>query len=502
MTSEPHFIKVRHRHSNWRLLIKKYIAKAIFIVISVSLVGGGFLYSAPKKAEAYSANYLCTDTGFINWNSWSAKEIQYFLVSKGSFLKDFSENGRSAAQIIYDAAHGHGDASGTANGIVINSATGTINPIAILATIQKEEGIIYGANAAAYNQTRVEWAMGYGYTDSEIFEQYKGFTKQVEWGAWQLRYNYERASGHGFKDYQVSQTVTIDGTSVTFSNRATASLYRYTPHLQGNVNFRNYFNLWGGNSFAGAFSGTRAYQTHNVTVNNGYVKTLVVAYKNTGAITWYRGKVNLGLVNKNYVPLTGGYDMAYNWNKPNRPAYLDQASVAPGETGTFTFKVKNDNDHAGYHRLDLGLVAEGITWFPSSSHVYFNVYIPSFFSAQWQYQTHDTTVSDGFVKTLVIAYKNTGSWTWTPSKIHLALVDKYGTPVLTGYDMAYNWPKINRPDYLDQASVAPGEVGTFTFKVKNDNDRNGYHRLDIRPVAEGIAWFPLSTHAYFNVYAQ
>jgi hypothetical protein len=95
--------------------------------------------------------------------------------------------------------------------------------------------------------------MGYGcLEDGSWNPNYKGFAKQVEWGAWQLRYNFHRAEPQrtNLPNYKVGQTMTLSNSgyssiSVTFANRATASLYRYTPHVfNGNYNFWYYFNTW------------------------------------------------------------------------------------------------------------------------------------------------------------------------------------------------------------------------------------------------------------------
>jgi hypothetical protein len=190
-------------------------------------------------------NSLIGDGEFIDINNMSETDIQNFLIGKGSYLKDFSEAtditpNRSAAKIIYEAAHGKYQATGTLNGIVVNESTGTVSPKVILATLQKEQSLI---TTPERNDGRLQRAMGYACPDGNSCNpSFLGFTKQVENAAWQLRYNYERASGHGFTDYQVSETRSYsDPTgsySVTHNNRATASLYRYTPHVfNGNYNF-------------------------------------------------------------------------------------------------------------------------------------------------------------------------------------------------------------------------------------------------------------------------
>ena len=78
----------------------------------LALAVGGFIFIAsPVQAASYTANKLADDASFINTNAASVNQIQAILRSNGSFLKNYSEKGRTAAQIIYDAARVHGDAS-------------------------------------------------------------------------------------------------------------------------------------------------------------------------------------------------------------------------------------------------------------------------------------------------------------------------------------------------------------------------------------------------------
>jgi len=334
--------------------LKKLISYLVLTSLIVIAMSGSLFITPTEKAAAYDRNLLCTDSGLTNFGSLNAAGIQEFLVSKGSFLKSYSQGGRSAAQIIYNAALENG-----------------INPIAILAMIQKEEGLITGTYSTSLNQTRLDWAMGYGYTDSIIYSQYRGFTNQINYGTWQLRYNYNNFATNGGV-WNVGKTMNIDGTNVTFGNKCTSSQYRYTPHL--GVNFMNYFDAWGGNNPAPAYQAQYVSETHSPTITNGDTKTLTISYRNTGSQTWRRGVVNLGIVNTDYSWRLNNYNMAYNWFRTTRPATLDQASVAPGAIGTFTFKVRNNNDAPGNHRLDVGLVAEGIQWFSRNTHAYWDVF--------------------------------------------------------------------------------------------------------------------------------
>jgi len=99
---------------------------------------------------------------------------------------------------------------------------------------------------------------------------------------------------------------------------------------------------------------------------------LVVEAKNTGTATWTNSgpsPVMLGTDaprDRNSVLATKG------WVRPNRPAYLKQASVPPGGVGTFEFEFVAPQ--SGSVREDFNVLAEHGTWFNSNG-LYFELRI-------------------------------------------------------------------------------------------------------------------------------
>ena len=240
--------------------------KILKILLVSILVIQPFAYMAKKaKADVYDdflasgqQNIIISEADFLDINSLTPEQIQGYFVYYNSFLKDFIDNseagrGRSAAQIIWDAAHGKYEAGGVFRDITINEQTGTINPKVILTYLQKEQSLVQ-------NPTWDDWGMtaSMGYNcfagvsgdgnGNNCKDAYEGFTKQVENGAWQLRYNFEAATKddgwwntyYGDCHYQVGQAFhTSDGYDVTLTNRATAAAYRYTPYV-----FYSAYNVW------------------------------------------------------------------------------------------------------------------------------------------------------------------------------------------------------------------------------------------------------------------
>ena len=299
------------------------------------MIIGGFIpwaMAAETSRESFytngTYNALIGDADFVDTNAMSAADIQAFLESKNSYLAKHTENNRTAAQIIYDAAHGYGNASGKLYDIEINSTTGTVNPRILLVTLEKEQSLVTlteskrAANLDSYNN-RLNRAMGYGCPDTGgCNDAYKGFTSQVEWTAWQLRYNLEAAgqnqswwdshykavNGEPCRRQYILNTVcsitntvsSINGwsppgtTTVTLATKATAGLYRYTPHVfNGNYNFWYYMTTWFGLT-AGSVTVASSNDTNDVST-----KTYGSSVKISGS------KTNVDLVFYNNIQIAG-----------------------------------------------------------------------------------------------------------------------------------------------------------------------------------------------------
>jgi hypothetical protein len=240
-------------------------------IVSISLATAALLITSlplgTNSAGAYSNSRMIDNQVFDNAGTMNESAIQSFLNSKNSTcLKNYSDvdfnwNGSSwvygpgtipASRIIYKAAQQWG-----------------INPQVLIATLQKEESLITGASCDGW---RYNSAMGYGCPDGGgCNPKYVGFSKQVLWGAWQLKFNRMRAEGHTSWDGDDAVTyggfmtqgnrarcgsctvnfysgyATIDGQSTYLENGATASLYTYTPHL--NQSFPGIFEGWFGSTF-------------------------------------------------------------------------------------------------------------------------------------------------------------------------------------------------------------------------------------------------------------
>lgn len=211
------------------------------------LIGGLFLLLAlilGKNCLALSPNfdpnYIISDEEILNQGTMTQAEIQSLLESKGSFLANYTcsdANGVTlrASEAIYTVA-----------------ITNRINPKFILVLLQKEQGLVEDPSPSPSN---LDWATGYGCPDGGgCNERWRGFWKQINSASLQFR---DYIENPGLYKYQPTQTYTFTNTNkepmtVTPTNKATAGLYNYTPHVyNGNYNFWKLWNRYFPSSIGG-----------------------------------------------------------------------------------------------------------------------------------------------------------------------------------------------------------------------------------------------------------
>lgn len=364
----------------------KYFVVGLIVLLILPVT----LLTNPRRAEA-ALNYgnLISDAEFTNRTTLDATGVQLFLNTRGGTrLRTFSEDGRSAAQIIADA-----------------SRSNDINPFVILATIQKEESLVDSNTNFDY---RINWAMGFGICDScspddANVQKYRGFTKQIDNAAWQLKHNYSYWAANG-SDWTVGRTMIIDDLAVRFANRATSALYRYTPHLHGNENFYRLYNQYKAFHYVSKYSkegkiaeklskvgaGKTAVskttvnktgqtgqpaQTYNAqfvqstmpqTLRAGRQLTVYIYLKNTGTTAWKSTGAN-----PVYVGNSDPRDRSSVLTGGNVRWRMSKTSVAPGKVGVFSARITAPG--AGSYSEKFQAVAEGATWFGSEFALNFNV---------------------------------------------------------------------------------------------------------------------------------
>lgn len=260
--------------------MKKFL---IFLLIAL-------LLSATLSADIdntfgfnFDKNFLIADSVFTDYTAMNLDEISSFLKNQGSILAKYKENGVSAAQIIFDASRKY-----------------RINPKVILTTLQKEEGLI---TLSYYNSYAINFAMG--------FHRPSDFKNQVYGGTKLLRDGYDfLAEKYGWKvgiPRKTEDDPSYVKNIVIPKNKATASLYLYTPYIGGyfkangtyiggNYNFVKIFNRW--------FGDPTKYTSIALTpekstfyVPSGANCTVPVKIKNNGNTVLKKGEYYISLTN-------------------------------------------------------------------------------------------------------------------------------------------------------------------------------------------------------------
>ena len=173
-------------------------------------------------------------------------------------LKDFSENGKTSAQIIYDAAQEF-----------------SINPQVLIVLLQKEQALVTDTWPIP-GSSQYRTATGYGCPDTAACDsQYFGLTNQLRWSARMFRAILNNSPtwytpyllGNNF--VQFNPNASCGGSNVNIQNRTTQALYNYTPYqpnqavlnwkfnggtsptscgAYGNLNFFVFFREWFGST--------------------------------------------------------------------------------------------------------------------------------------------------------------------------------------------------------------------------------------------------------------
>ncbi|HNX10843.1 MAG TPA: hypothetical protein PKI61_01760 [bacterium] len=233
---------------------------ALISLFSLLAILPGKLLAQTEIDPNFRPGNIISDEEILNCNGMSLGEIQTFLEKKGSFLANYTTYnahgtfGKSAAQIIYEAATANYDCEGVEMSDTPDEAekqlkcrrVSTVNPKFLLVLLQKEQSLIENSAPTA---RQLDWATGYGCPDGWTCNPYyQGFGKQINSAALQFRYyidhpnEFKYQPGNTYTFTNPYGTIINEPMAVTIENRATAGLYNYTPHVfNGNYNF---YKLW------------------------------------------------------------------------------------------------------------------------------------------------------------------------------------------------------------------------------------------------------------------
>lgn len=167
-----------------------------------------------SPSSEFNPDTIISDANFRDADSMNAQQIQEFLERQTGILARYRAPNHagvmmSAAEMIEEAA-----------------LAWNVSPKVILATLQKEQSLLSRRNP---EQRALDWAMGCGKMDSRTLPQFKGFGRQIWHGA--------RVLDRNTAGFRPGIELRISGSVVRPTNASTHTLYRYTPHMRGNMSF-------------------------------------------------------------------------------------------------------------------------------------------------------------------------------------------------------------------------------------------------------------------------
>lgn len=465
---------------------------------------------------AYNSNNIIDDGRFVNHNTMDQAAIQAFLSARGSYLAGYTDPqvNQPAAQIIREAALDFG-----------------LNPQVIMATLQKEQSLITNPSPSASN---IRSAMGYGCPTTGFCDpSLAGFYNQVRNGSWQLRFNYERSGGNNgtwagpsgavwgnpsilypcrnatslystglMAGRQVTFYAHTNGqayATITVTNRATAAMYCYTPHVynpsgvpvyySGSYNFVTFYERWfgptQGEPYAWSYAGQSSSSGGSMPATQK--ATWTVYAQNTGTATWSNTGANpIRLGTSNSRDRASAF-CDVSWPSCNRAATLNESSVAPGQTGSFTFTVQAPG--TGTFNEYFNLVAEGAMWLNDPG-LYFgvNVTTPNL-SGTVIGNTLPTAMTAGAASSGVLSIRNDGNATWYKAGRFPMSLGTSSPTDRTSKFYSPSWSSSTRVALMNEASVAPGQTATFTVPLKAPAYNGSYTEAFSR-VVDGFTWTP------------
>lgn len=394
---------------------KSYYYNSTTGEVNVNSSGSSFITTSRQVYGQHYADFWNNHTTDSLGNHRSSSYINNESVAPYVCLKSYVENpstlannlqnpngsvagGQTAAQIIYSAGQTYG-----------------INPQVLLVTLQKEQGLVTD-DWPWMNEYEI--AMGYACPDGgSCNSTYYGFANQVSNAAKQFRRYFTNPTNYNYipgnNTIRYNPNASCGSSNVAIQNEATAALYNYTPYqpnaaalanvsdtssggngdscsAYGNRNFWWYFNNWFGSTqtsvpYAWTIASSSAYTDSGRT--QAYSNSPVIdiapsgtAYvtlqaRNNGYQTWSQSVVHLA------TSYPGDRSSSFangTWLSPQR-IQMQESSVQPGNTGTFSFSMSAPSQPGTYIE-HFSLVADGITWM-NDPDFYYTVNVTSPISA-------------------------------------------------------------------------------------------------------------------------
>ena len=294
----------------------------------------------------------------------------------------------------------------------------------------------------------------------------------------------------------------------------------FRPVLEGSADGAfSYANVWLDVTVAGTYGTTFSSKGAAVSVRPTETKSSFIAYKNSGSLPWYddlsiyaapTGTLPVHLATAHSINRASVFGVDWGVGK-NRPGLVfssvyeangttlapNQHVVQPGQIARYNVSFKTASAQAaGTYQEYFQPVVEGTSDGAfSDTNTYIDAAVTSGVAGQSTQSTQSLTMTPGSTQTQTASFVNVGNTTWTKSTVYLKPDGSANT--LKFKDTT--WASDSNAASLNQTSVAPGETGTFTLKLRAPAQAGNYS-ISFAPGNDADSF--ANQNAAFNVSVQ
>jgi peptidoglycan hydrolase-like amidase len=223
------------------------------------------------------------------------------------------------------------------------------------------------------------------------------------------------------------------------------------------------------------------------TLRPGEMFKIELKMENLGDLAWDMDNMEVTFVNR-------GLNVFKNHLVPLEP-------VEPGKYVNFDFWVQAPYEE-GYHSIYLKSKFNEIPIRGGTARYAIRVAQPALRAELVDQGEKYVTIRPGEEKEVTVKFKNTGNVIWRNkglNVVHLGTADPRDR--LSRLYCKDLWQNKYRPTTLKEVVVYPGEIGTFSFKVKPEN--RGIYAEGFQVVLENVGWVADgNVHWYFRVFGN
>ena len=251
--------------------------------------------------------------------------------------------------------------------------------------------------------------------------------------------------------------------------------------------------------------------TTSLTITPLAEKEITVTFENTGNTTWSKDSTVLQVVDGDASSLR-----STGWISNTEIVKLNEQSVAPGASGSFTFVLSAPQD-GGTHSFKLAPAINSVPIGLSTQSISVNVPAPVF-SAKYYSQSAYPTIDQNSTRKSYFMFKNVGNTPWhdvvsRPTGIKPVVlattapinrISKLNANFATSNRAAIQFASVFEEDGTTIASnqhiVQPGQIAKFEFTFTAPNSlAPGTYREWFQPVLEGGNPWDMGASAFLDV---